>query len=98
MSSVRVYIYHSTSRCSIILYNNETLDSGAVLIADFLARVLLPGAPILESPEFYIGLIDLQPFYYRYNLHDIPLHLSSTRAYRSTRHQSTITAAIEDSI
>ncbi|KAG2226343.1 hypothetical protein INT45_006015 [Circinella minor] len=73
-----------------ILHLFHALDSGDVLIADFLARALLPGAPILDSADFYIGRVDAQPFYNRLNIDHIPLHLCSTRTYRLARQQSAI--------
>ncbi|KAG2217916.1 hypothetical protein INT45_008666 [Circinella minor] len=73
-----------------ILHLFRALYSGDVLIADFLARALLPGAPILDSADFYIGQVDAQPFYNRLNIDHIPLHLCSTRTYRLARQQSAI--------
>ncbi|KAI7851778.1 hypothetical protein BDC45DRAFT_571648 [Circinella umbellata] len=73
-----------------ILHLFCALDSGDVLIADFLARALLPDAPVLDSADFYIGRVDVQPFYNRLNIDHIPLHLCSTRTYRLARQQSAI--------
>ena len=46
-----------TGRNSII-HLFRALDSGEALMANFLARALLPGAPVLESEGFYLGSVD----------------------------------------
>ncbi|KAG2223776.1 hypothetical protein INT45_003500 [Circinella minor] len=51
----------------------------------FLARTLLPGAPILGSADFYIGQVNLQPLYDRLKINNQPLHLCTTRLYPHTR-------------
>ena len=85
----------ATGRNSI-LHLFRSLDSGDALIAAFLARTLLPGAPVLESADFYLGRVDLQLFYLRLNVNNTPLHLSSTKGYRLVRQYSAITPATND--
>ncbi|KAG2216069.1 hypothetical protein INT45_001342, partial [Circinella minor] len=72
------------------------LDTGKCLISDYLARALLPGAPILVSAGFYLGQVDLTPFYNRLQINTIPLHQCTTRTYRLSRQHSTITMVAED--
>ena len=85
----------ATARNSI-LHLLYSLDSSDALIAAFLSRALSPGAPVLESADFYLGRVDIQPFYLRLTINNTPLHLSSTKGCRLVRQHSAITSAIND--
>ena len=79
-----------------ILHLFRSLDSGDALIAGFLARALLAGAPVLESADFYLGRVDLQPFYSCLNINTTPLQLTSTRSYCLAPQHYAIITAIND--
>ena len=79
-----------------ILQLFRSLDSGDALIGAFLARALLPGAAVLEFVDFYLGRVDLQPFYSCLNINTTPLQLTSTRSYCLAPQHYAIITAIND--
>ena len=58
----------------------KALDNSQALMAMFIVRALLTGAPVLQFASDHLGSVDLLPFYSRHHISSIPLDLCSTRS------------------
>ena len=80
----------------VIIHLFRALESGEILLAAFLARAPLPGVSVLEVDGFYLGRVNLQPLYARFNIDNTPLHTIPSHAYKSFCQLSAITTTNDD--